>query len=139
MNLFNCIPHPLHEKRKRLLNQTLPVMRLIIFLTVFCCFRVSATVYAQSISLTVKQASLENVFDQIKKQSGYTFWYKDNTLNNARKVTLDIHNASLEDALELCFKGQPLSYEIVDKTIVVKAKPVKAEVIPEKTQQDARG
>ncbi len=43
-------------------------------------------------------------------------------MQQARKVTIAIKDADLDDVLKLCFKDQPLNYKIVDKTVIVKAK-----------------
>jgi TonB-linked SusC/RagA family outer membrane protein len=104
-----------------------------------CYFEASAIANAQGISLNVKNASLENVFGQIKHQTGYTFWYRDNALEHAEKVSLNVKNASLKQTLELCFKGQQLTYEIVEKTIVVKEKIARSNDPPEKKQTDISG
>ncbi len=41
-------------------------------------------------------------------------------MDQAGKVSLNLKNASLTDALNACFKNQVLTYELVDKTIVIK-------------------
>jgi TonB-linked SusC/RagA family outer membrane protein len=100
-------------------------MRLIILLVIISCFKVTAKVYAQQISLNVKNASIESVFDEIKKQSGYDFFYKDHVLENISNITITLKNTTLKAALDQCFKNLPLTYEFVGKTIVVKSKPKK--------------
>lgn len=139
MKLFIGIPHSLKHKKKRGANQTLFVMRLIILIMALCYFRASAIANAQGISLNVKKASLESVFEQIKQQSGYSFWYRDNALDHAEKITVNIKNEGLKQTLDLCFKGQPLTYEIVEKTIVVKEKTARPSISPEKKQTDING
>ncbi|WP_313262747.1 SusC/RagA family TonB-linked outer membrane protein, partial [Sphingobacterium multivorum] len=73
-------------------------------------------------TISAKDASLESVFARIERQTGYQFFYKDGVLRNSEKVNMDI-KAELSDALRRLFQNQPLTYEIVDKTIVVKPKP----------------
>lgn len=86
------------------------------------CVTASAEGYTQGISLNYRNASLNQLFEAIKKQTGYTFLYKDEVISHARRVDISISNASLESALAGCFKGQPLTYKIIDKTIVVRVK-----------------
>ncbi|WP_277015008.1 SusC/RagA family TonB-linked outer membrane protein [Flavobacterium lindanitolerans] len=76
--------------------------------------------YAQNVSLTVKQQPLEKVFETLQKQTGHLFFYEEGMLKNTEKVTINIQNRPLKEALEIIFKGQPLTYEIVGKTVVVK-------------------
>jgi hypothetical protein len=84
---------------------------------------VCASVHAQTISLNVKQAELTEVLSKIKKQSGYQFLYNNTEIKKAKTVSVTVKNASLKDALDKVFKEQPLSYQILDKTIVIKEKP----------------
>jgi TonB-linked SusC/RagA family outer membrane protein len=139
MNLFTCTLHPLGEKRRVVSDQIINVMRLIVVLTILCCFKVSASVYAQKISIDVKDVPIETVFDQIKKQSGYTFWYKDNVLEAAKKVTVKLKDFELKAALEACLKDQPLSYEISGKIIVIRPKVEKKKVAPSLKALEIKG
>jgi TonB-linked SusC/RagA family outer membrane protein len=96
-------------------------MRLtIIIMTVFF-IQVSATTKAQ-ITLMEKNAQLKKVIEQLKKQTGFDVFYNDFNISSAKPVTLDLKNVSLEDALEACFKGQPLTYTIENRTIIIKNK-----------------
>lgn len=123
MNLKPCPANVLDKKRRRGLHQTLLTMRLIILLTVLTCFKVTAAVYAQNISLKLKDQPIEKAFDEIKKQSGYQFFYNDRMLENTIKVSVSLKNARLTTALDECFKNQPITYEVVGKSIVVKIRP----------------
>jgi TonB-linked SusC/RagA family outer membrane protein len=90
----------------------------------FVCFRPHPEVLAQPVSLSVNNTSLTKVFTLIEKQTGVSFFYRVEALKKARKVTVNVSNVSLKNALDLCFKNQPLVYQIIDKTIVVKEKPL---------------
>lgn len=98
-------------------------MKLTVVFLLGAALQVSARSFSQSITLSEKNVSLEKVFKQIKKQTGYVFWYEDNLLEKSRNVDIAVHDATLDEALRLCFKDQPLSYEIVGKTIVIRAAP----------------
>lgn len=86
------------------------------------CLTVSAKSNSQTVTLSEKNAPLEKVFKEIKKQTGFTFFVNDALMNKAEKITIEVKNAPLQTALDLCFKQQPLTYAIVGKTIVVKEK-----------------
>ncbi len=77
---------------------------------------------AQTVTLTEKNASLETLFKQIERQTGYFFVYRDEWIAQATKITINVKGVSLKEALDICFKEQTLSYIIVDKLIVVKQK-----------------
>lgn len=97
-------------------------MKLTSILLFAACFQLSAAGYSQTISLSEKNATIETIFGKIKEQSGYLFWYKLDLLKKTSKVNINIKNASIEQALNQVLKNQPLTFEIIDKTIVVKSK-----------------
>jgi len=97
-------------------------MKLTALLLTAFCVNASASVFAQHISVSVKNKSLENIFELIEQKSGYTFVYRDEWLAGTKPVDLNITRGSIEQVLKACLKQQPLSYEIVDKTVIVTRK-----------------
>jgi TonB-linked SusC/RagA family outer membrane protein len=95
-------------------------MKLAGFLIFICCMQASANGFAQRVTLNEKNVPLEKVFLKLKKQTGYVFWFEDKTLQGAKKVSISIKDATIDEALEACFKDQQLSYEMIGKTIVIK-------------------
>src|SRR5699024_7292170 len=77
---------------------------------------------AQSVTLTGENLSLETIFREIRKQAGYQFFYKNEYLQAAKSVDIDVKNVSVKKALDISFKQQPLFYSIVGNTIVVERK-----------------
>jgi TonB-linked SusC/RagA family outer membrane protein len=107
--------------KSRWRSKTFMVMKLTLFLIIFTCFQVSATTFGQTITMSEKNVPLEKVFKEIKKQSGYTFWYENKILKNAKNVDISVKTVSLTEALNICFSNQPLTYNIVGNVIIVKA------------------
>ncbi|WP_447410770.1 STN domain-containing protein, partial [Clostridium perfringens] len=57
----------------------------------------------------------------VKKQTDYQFFYQDELLSDAKVIReINVKNAPLKDFLDICFKGQPLTYEIIEKAITIK-------------------
>lgn len=100
-------------------RQILRIMRLSAFLLLVACMQVSAKGNAQ-ITISESNTPLEKIFKVIEKQSGYVFFYDYNWLKEAKPVSIKTKNASLTDALNICFRDQPLTYSIVGRTIVIK-------------------
>jgi TonB-linked SusC/RagA family outer membrane protein len=121
-----CPFTPGETDKGKAFTKTLLVMKLTTILLLVTCLQVSAKGYAQRISISEKNAPLEKVIQQIKKQTGYQFWYEDKLLQKARPVSVTVQSASLEDVLKLVFANQPLTYEIIGKTIAIKEKEVSA-------------
>jgi TonB-linked SusC/RagA family outer membrane protein len=103
-------------------KKLLLAMKLTAILLLAACMQVSARGDAQTVSISVKNASLEKVFQEVKKQTGYTFFYKAKDLDNTNKISVSVKNASIEEVLNICFKEQPLTYTIIEKTILIKKK-----------------
>jgi len=115
--LFNSV----RFKRGTLLK-TILVMKLIILLTTVVCLHVAAAGYAQKITLNEKNASMETVFKDIRKQSGYIIFFDKSLLNNLAPVNIKVTNAGLQETLIKCLEDQPLTFTIVDNTIIIKEK-----------------
>ena len=102
--------------------KTLRIMKLIALLLFVGCLQVSAKGFAQKITLHEKNAPLQKIFKEIRKQSGYLFLYTDELIKDARNTDVVVSNVSLEDALRAAFREQPLTFTIVNKTIIIKRK-----------------
>lgn len=117
------------------------VVKITMALIFFLSMQVSAVAYAQKVSLFETQASLKSIFKEIRKQTGYDFLLNTEMLIDAKPVTVFIKDASIEEALNKCFEGQPLTYTINNKTIVLKRKaPVqRAEITGKITDENGSG
>ena len=108
------------------LTKTLLIMRLTAIFLLGACLHAGATGYGQTISLSETNTSLLKVFKQIKKQSGYEFFYEDKLMEKARLVSIHVQNAPLDEVLGLLFKDQALSYEVIGKTVAIREKEMAA-------------
>ena len=102
-----------------MLTKTLLVMKLTAILLFAACLEVSAGTNAQTVTLSLKNSSLERIFKEVKKQTGYGFIYTRELLANTGHIDVDVKNASLKEVLDGCFSGQPVTYTIEDKYIIV--------------------
>ena len=109
-------------KTRLQVRQTLLIMKLTPVLLLATFLQVSAMGTAQKVTLSERNASLQHIFKQINKQTGFQFFYEDELLDRSGKVDISIKNAELKEALEVCFKNLPITYEIINQTIIVKAK-----------------
>jgi TonB-linked SusC/RagA family outer membrane protein len=96
------------------------VMRLTAILLLSACLQVSANGKAQGITISEKNASLDKIFTAIKKQTGYDFLYTREMLQATKKVSINLKNASLQNVLDECMKDQPLTYTIINNTVIIK-------------------
>ncbi|NQX37771.1 SusC/RagA family TonB-linked outer membrane protein [Pedobacter steynii] len=91
-------------------------------LLISAIIQVSASSFAQKITLSEKNAPLMKVFRAIRAQTGYDFMLTARTLKGTKDITIEVKNAELNDVLKKIFEGQPLKYFVNDQTIIVSEK-----------------
>ncbi len=106
--------------RSRFRTKTVLIMKMTIFLLTVSIFTASAGTWAQHVTLSVKNTPIETVFKSIKDQTGYLFFYKTDVVDKGNRITVKLNNTPLKQALDACFKGQPFTYSIEEKIIIVK-------------------
>ncbi|WET69094.1 SusC/RagA family TonB-linked outer membrane protein [Sphingobacterium sp.] len=98
------------------------VMRTLLLLLFLTVLQSSTKVMAQTVTLNFKNAPIESVLTEIKKQTKYDFAYNEQVLKYANPITINIKNTALEEALKKVFDGQPFIYKFTDRIIVIKEK-----------------
>jgi len=76
--------------------------------------------YSQGITLKLKDAPLEKVFKLIEQQTKFRFVYSQEAMKEAKPVSIEVINESLENVLRLSFTDQSLGYSIQDNFIIIK-------------------
>jgi TonB-linked SusC/RagA family outer membrane protein len=101
-------------------------------LTAFCLlalFCLNLAVYAQSplphLTLSFRNAPLKTVLDSIEQETHFVAFGVSSWIKVARNVSISVENEPLDRILDLCFKNQPLSYQLIGNTISItmKSKP----------------
>ncbi|GAB2801002.1 TonB-dependent receptor [Rhabdobacter roseus] len=113
-------------------------MKLSSFILAITCLHVSAASFSQKVALSVKDAPLTTVFHRIEQQSSYTFFYDNKLVRKAKRVTLDFTGGSVKELMDELMKEQPLTYQIVDQTIVIKKKEERQQSLHNKAGTEPR-
>ncbi|MEI6566337.1 MAG: TonB-dependent receptor [Verrucomicrobiota bacterium] len=97
-------------------------MRVTLFFLFVCLFQVSASVYSQQTNLHVKvdRANVSEVLKLIEDQSDFHFLYRSDNFKGLPEVTLNLQHAKLEDVLNNLIVPYGFTYEIDDRTVVIK-------------------
>jgi TonB-linked SusC/RagA family outer membrane protein len=103
-------------------HKIVTVMKLTAFLLLITLLQVAAKGVSQTITLTAKNESLKTVLKKIAKQADVYIVYEESDIRQMAPVTIAIKAVTLKEALDICFTNQPLSYQIINKTVVVKKK-----------------
>ncbi len=108
------------------------IMKLISICLLVACLQVSAKGHSQTITLSEKNITLQTLLKKINRQSGFQFFYKNTLLSQAGKIDIDVKDMPVQQVLDICFRNLPVTYSIVEKTVVIQEKPLS--VTPEKLQ-----
>ena len=105
---------------KHTLTQIFRIMKITAFFIMLAIMQVSAGSYAQRITLKAQKVPLEKIFQDIRKQSGYDFFYDAELLTKSGSVSINVRDVSLEDALKSVIHS-PLAFTIKDHAVIIKA------------------
>ncbi|HEY8387090.1 MAG TPA: SusC/RagA family TonB-linked outer membrane protein [Parasegetibacter sp.] len=103
-------------------KKLLITMKLLTVFLFAASIAVSARPSAQTISLSVKNASLKQVFTEVEKQTGFVFFGNSGLLVSSRPVTITVRNLSLEAFLDKLLEDLPYTYSFEGKTIILSEK-----------------
>lgn len=96
-------------------------MKLTIIMLIMGLTQVCAKTYAQLITLHEKNVSIEKVLLLIESQSGYHFIYDDKLdLLKTKTLNINVEKQTIDNVLEQCLSGIPVSYKIIQQTIALK-------------------
>lgn len=125
------------------LSKIFLIMKLAFVLLLTGLLHVNAASFAQKITISKKNILLMDVLKEIRKQSGYNILYTGGAVKNQVVQSIDLSDASIDEAMNKSLGGLGLTYKIVDKNIVIstlkeeaprqpKAIPVTGKVTDEK-------
>ena len=115
---------PLCADHRRVWNQIWMIMRLTIVLIIISTFTLSAKSYSQKVDLFLKNSPIETAFEQIRQQTGYSFFWKEQTLENLSSITVSLRKASLQEAVKACLKDLPLTFKIQGNIVYIERSEV---------------
>lgn len=99
-------------------KKILTAMKLTAFLLILT-LHVCAKSSSQTITFSGKDVSLGKLFNEIKRQTGYGVFGNASLLKQTRKVSVAAVNMPLNNFLQIVFKDQPVTYRLLDKTIIL--------------------
>ena len=114
-------PNP-NRGRELLFKKLTRIMKLYLAILVITVMQATASVYSQTARLNLKMenATISEVFDAIEKQSEFFFFYNRGQINDQQRVSVDLQNSKIDEALTTVFGKNTVTYEIVGKNIIVK-------------------
>ena len=92
-------------------------MKLTTLLIIIGFLQVSAKGFSQ-ITLKETNTPLATVLKKVEKQTGYLFVYNASQVKLGN-ISIDLNNVTLDQALQVFFTDKPITYQVVDKNIVL--------------------
>src|SRR5690606_32617237 len=76
---------------------------------------------AQKVNITKTNAAIKEILNEIRHQTGYTFVYMTELINPDAVISVDLKNATLEEAVAKCLADQGVSFVVRNKTVILNA------------------
>ncbi|MDX9882502.1 MAG: TonB-dependent receptor [Prolixibacteraceae bacterium] len=113
------------------------IMRITFILVCCMVFYASASSYSQNtkLSLNTKNSTIVELIRDIESQSKFIFLYQAEDLNLSKRINADFKDATIQEILDVAFKGEGISYEIFDRQILLSKEGASA---PGNAMQQAR-
>ena len=92
------------------------------FLFIFSLLVVVTQAYAQQkrISVSLKNVSLEKVFQEVRRQSDYRFVYGSEEIKKVILPVVELENASINEVMDYCLKGTNFIYLLENNVVIVR-------------------
>ncbi|MGE5406467.1 MAG: TonB-dependent receptor [Methanosarcina sp.] len=97
-------------------------MKITVFLLFISVINMLASpTYSQTtkISLDLKEASVENILDNIEQKSEFYFLYNQKLIDVDRKVDISADNQTIKDILSNIFDGTDVKFTVFDRQIIL--------------------
>lgn len=106
----------------------------------------AGNLYSQStvINLSLRNVTVEQVLDQIERDTEFSFLFTDKSVDTDRKVNMNVRSKSINETLNVLFDGTDVSYRIVDRQVILSKKKFDTDGINQSKQltgviKDANG
>ncbi|WP_158275265.1 SusC/RagA family TonB-linked outer membrane protein [Pedobacter sp. HMWF019] len=93
-------------------------MKITTFIIFLSFLQVAAAVNAQRINLSEKNTPVTVILNKIQQQSGFDIFYRKKLVRDS-KISVQLKNASVEEALKVILEPQNLDFSIEDKLITI--------------------
>lgn len=109
------------------LYQFLRTMKITLVFVFLTFSQLSASVWAQRVNIELKNASLREIFEQIKQQTGVSFMYSNDDVKHFGRKDFKMQDAEVSAIVESCLEGTGLTFELTDRVVIIR----KASEIPQ--------
>ena len=79
------------------------------------------------VTLNMKNASLSEVFSEIKRQTNLSFMFSNDDLKDVKRKDVQMKNVTVDEAMKKCLEGTGLEYELTNNVVVIRQSAAKME------------
>ena len=79
------------------------------------------------VTLNMKNASLSEVFNEIKRQTHLSFMFSNDDLKDIKRKDVQMKNVTVDEAMKKCLEGTGLEYELTNNVVVIRKSAAKME------------
>ncbi len=97
----------------------LRIMRLTAFLLLVASLHVAARASTQTVTLSVRNASVQKVFKEVIRQTGVSIVYEETLFEGIKPITLQVRRASIAEVISKCLKGTEFNYRFEGDMVVL--------------------
>jgi len=98
------------------------VMKLTTFLLLISFVQLSAATFGQRVTLKSSETTVSKIFNEIRKQTGYSVMLDKSNFKTDRKISADFDNATVQTVMDQVLKGTDFTFVIEDRNIIVEPK-----------------
>jgi TonB-linked SusC/RagA family outer membrane protein len=95
------------------------IMRLTCYLILILSLPTSASVWSQTMSVKLKNSTLQELFQQIEKSSHYRFFYNNDDVNVNQRISIDVEGETVGTILTNALTGLPYSFTEKENKLIV--------------------
>lgn len=79
------------------------------------------------VTLNMKNVSLSEVFNEIKRQTHLSFMFSNDDLKDIKRKDVQMKNVTVDEAMKKCLEGTGLEYELTNNVVVIRKSAAKME------------
>ncbi len=107
----------------------LKIALILILFNVSSVFAGSLYSQVARVSLDIEHRSLEQVMDEIERQSEFYFIFNQKQIDVSREVDIEANNELITDILPELFRGTNVNYTLIDRKILLTTEPLDKSVL----------
>lgn len=112
---------------KSFLSNLVLCMNLTAILVLLLSISASATGFSQNkINLQIKKSAIADAISQIEEQSSYRFLYNQDLDGIKKKVSVNLKDVSIQQALRELLKNSGLSYQFINNELIAIQKKIES-------------